>query len=156
MAIVPDDVLAPLADLPGVREAGDRARANVDSVLWDRGVRGRAAEVAAVSRLRGGWATAAIDARVRETPEQVYDPNDAALLSYKQRNDQIPEEVLRGNFELLGVAMPKSRLFIMALCVPAAAWIEASALIVSLISIAALAIGVVLWWHWHESRVQKA
>ena len=44
---------------------------------------------------------------------------------------------------------------IMALCVPAAAWIEASALIVSLISIAALAIGVVLWWHWRESRAQK-
>ena len=44
---------------------------------------------------------------------------------------------------------------IMALCVPAAAWIEASALIVALISIAALAIGVVLWWHWHESRAQK-
>jgi hypothetical protein len=44
---------------------------------------------------------------------------------------------------------------IMALCVPAAAWIEASALIVALISIAALAIGVVIWWHWHESRAQK-
>ena len=41
---------------------------------------------------------------------------------------------------------------IMALCVPAAAWIEASALIVALISAAALAIGVVLWWHWHERR----
>jgi hypothetical protein len=44
---------------------------------------------------------------------------------------------------------------IMALCVPAAAWIEASALIVALISIAALAIGVVLAWHWHESRTQN-
>jgi hypothetical protein len=44
---------------------------------------------------------------------------------------------------------------IMALCVPAAAWIEASALIVALISMAALAIGVVLWWRWHESRAQK-
>ncbi|HLX14821.1 MAG TPA: hypothetical protein VKS24_06395 [Bradyrhizobium sp.] len=44
---------------------------------------------------------------------------------------------------------------IMALCVPAAAWIEASALIVALISIAALAIGVVLAWHWHESRARK-
>jgi hypothetical protein len=41
---------------------------------------------------------------------------------------------------------------IMALCVPAAAWIEASALIVTLISVAALAIGVVFWWHWHERR----
>jgi len=45
---------------------------------------------------------------------------------------------------------------IMALCVPAAAWIEASALIVALISMAALAIGVVLWWHWHEGRPRKA
>jgi hypothetical protein len=45
---------------------------------------------------------------------------------------------------------------IMALCVPAAAWIEASALIVALISMAALAIGVVLWWHWHESSSRKA
>jgi hypothetical protein len=45
---------------------------------------------------------------------------------------------------------------IMALCVPAAAWIEASALIIVLISVATLGIGVVLWWHWHESRAQKA
>jgi len=45
---------------------------------------------------------------------------------------------------------------IMALCVPAAAWIEASALIIVLISVAVLGIGVVLWWYWHESRAQKA
>lgn len=45
--------------------------------------------------------------------------------------------------------------FIMTLCVPATAWIEASALIVSLISIAALAIGVVLWWHWHTRAAPK-
>ena len=45
---------------------------------------------------------------------------------------------------------------IMALCVPAAAWIELSALIIVLVSIAALGIGVVLWWRWHESRAQKA
>ena len=44
---------------------------------------------------------------------------------------------------------------IMAFCVPAAAWIEASALIVVLILVAVLAIGFVLWWHWHESRAQK-
>ena len=41
---------------------------------------------------------------------------------------------------------------IMALCVPAAAWIEASALIIVLIVAAALGFGVVLWWHWHERR----
>jgi hypothetical protein len=45
---------------------------------------------------------------------------------------------------------------IMALCVPATAWIEASALIVALISVAALAIGIVIWWHWHESRLRQA
>ena len=45
---------------------------------------------------------------------------------------------------------------IMAFCVPAAAWIEASALIVALISIAALGIGFVLWWHGYESRAQKS
>jgi hypothetical protein len=39
---------------------------------------------------------------------------------------------------------------IMALCVPAAAWIEASALIVVLIAAAVLVIGVVFWWHWHR------
>ena len=45
---------------------------------------------------------------------------------------------------------------VMALCVPAAAWIEASALIVTLISMAAFGIGVVLWWRWHESRARDA
>ncbi len=58
---VTSDALAPLVDLPGVAEAADRARAAVDSVLWDRGIRSRAAEVVAASRLRGGWASAAMD-----------------------------------------------------------------------------------------------
>jgi len=40
---------------------------------------------------------------------------------------------------------------IMALCVPAAAWIEASALIVVLIASAVLVIGIVFWWHWHRA-----
>jgi hypothetical protein len=39
---------------------------------------------------------------------------------------------------------------IMALCVPAAAWIEVSALIVVLVAAAVLVIGVVFWWHWHR------
>jgi hypothetical protein len=58
---VPADVLARLIDLPGVAQALDDARAGVDGVLWDRGVRARAAEVVARSRLRGAWASAAID-----------------------------------------------------------------------------------------------
>ena len=55
------DVLAPLVDLPGVAQACDLARSSVDAVLWDRAIRARAAEVAGQSRLRGAWATAAID-----------------------------------------------------------------------------------------------
>jgi hypothetical protein len=58
---VPDDVLAPLAALPGVAEALDAARSGVDAVLWDRAIRARAAEVVAASRLRGAWASAAMD-----------------------------------------------------------------------------------------------
>jgi hypothetical protein len=58
---VPSDVLAPLLDLPGVTASVERARDAVDGVLWDRAVRARAAEVVAGSRLRGGWASAAID-----------------------------------------------------------------------------------------------
>lgn len=54
-------MLAPLIDLARVAEAGDRARAAVDAILWDRAVRSRIAEVVAASRLRGGWASAAID-----------------------------------------------------------------------------------------------
>ena len=42
---------------------------------------------------------------------------------------------------------------IMALCVPAAAWIEVSALIVVLAAAAVLVIGVVFWWHWHRTAV---
>lgn len=42
---------------------------------------------------------------------------------------------------------------IMALCVPAAAWIEASALIVVLIATAVLAIGIVFWWYWHRTAM---
>jgi hypothetical protein len=58
---VPSDPLADLLALPGVTDPVERARAAVDEVLWDRGVRARAAEVVAASRLRGGWASAALD-----------------------------------------------------------------------------------------------
>ena len=44
---------------------------------------------------------------------------------------------------------------IMAFCVPAAAWIEASALIVALITIAVFGIGFMLWWLWQERRARK-
>ena len=58
---MPLDVLAPLLGLPRVAEAVERARASVDGVLWDRAVRAKVAEVVAGSRLRGAWASAAID-----------------------------------------------------------------------------------------------
>ncbi len=58
---MPADALAALAHLPGVAEAVDRARSGVDGVLWDRSVRARVADVVTASRLRGGWASAAID-----------------------------------------------------------------------------------------------
>ncbi len=58
---MPTDALARLADLPGVAAAADGARSAVDGVLWDRAVRSRVADVVSGSRLRGGWASAAID-----------------------------------------------------------------------------------------------
>lgn len=54
-------MLAPLLELPGVADAVTAARTAVDEVLWDRGVRARAGEVVSSSRMRGGWASAAID-----------------------------------------------------------------------------------------------
>ena len=41
---------------------------------------------------------------------------------------------------------------IMALGVPAIAWIENSALIVVLIAAAVVSLGLVLWWHWRQGR----
>ena len=45
---------------------------------------------------------------------------------------------------------------LMALGVPATAWIEESALIYVLITVTALGIGILLWWHFHETRRRKA
>jgi hypothetical protein len=45
---------------------------------------------------------------------------------------------------------------LMALGVPATAWIEESALIYVLMTVTALGIGIVLWWHFHEKRTRKA
>jgi hypothetical protein len=41
---------------------------------------------------------------------------------------------------------------IMALAIPAIAWIENSALLVVLIAAAVIGVGAVLWWHWHQGR----
>jgi Fic family protein len=55
------DPLAALAELPGVGDACRRARDEVDSMLWDRQVRARAAEIAGESLLQGARATAALE-----------------------------------------------------------------------------------------------
>jgi hypothetical protein len=45
---------------------------------------------------------------------------------------------------------------IMALCIPAIAWVQNSALIVVLIIGTALVIGAVIWWHWHRWRTPSS
>jgi hypothetical protein len=40
---------------------------------------------------------------------------------------------------------------VMALAVPAVAWIENSALIVAVIFVLMLAVGVAVWWHWRKT-----
>ena len=41
---------------------------------------------------------------------------------------------------------------IMALGIPAIAWIENSALLVALIAVAIVGVGAVLWWYWYQER----
>jgi hypothetical protein len=55
------DPLQPLLDLPGVADGIDRARAAVDSLLGNRILRQRSADVSAESSLRGAWASAWLD-----------------------------------------------------------------------------------------------
>ena len=45
---------------------------------------------------------------------------------------------------------------IMALCIPAIAWIQNSALIVVLIAVTVIVIAAVLWWYWHKLRTPSA
>lgn len=61
MPSLPPDVLAEVAELPGVAPAAAAARSAVDALLWDRHVRKVAAELARESVLRGAWASAAMD-----------------------------------------------------------------------------------------------
>ncbi|MGY1632580.1 oxidoreductase [Geodermatophilus sp. SYSU D01186] len=55
------DPLAPLLELPGVREAADVARAGIDRLLRHRLMRNRSAEVSTESALRGARASAALE-----------------------------------------------------------------------------------------------
>lgn len=66
------DPLADLLTLPGVAASAEAARAAIDGLLWDRALRPRIGELVVESRLRGGWASAALDgADVR--PESIRD-----------------------------------------------------------------------------------
>jgi len=61
LAIMPRDILAELAQLPGVMDACLAAREDIDQLLWDRGVRGRAAEIVAASVREGARCSAALE-----------------------------------------------------------------------------------------------
>jgi hypothetical protein len=54
------DPLAPLLELPGVRDRVAAARAAVDALLTHRALRRRSADVSAESALRGVWASASL------------------------------------------------------------------------------------------------
>ena len=56
-----DDPLAPLLDLPGVREAVDRARTACEELRWHEAFRRRWREVRAEADLRAARASAAVD-----------------------------------------------------------------------------------------------
>ena len=55
------DPLAPLLDLPGVRDAAEAARTGIDRLLRHRLMRNRSAEVSTESALRGARASAALE-----------------------------------------------------------------------------------------------
>jgi hypothetical protein len=57
---VTSDPLAPLLELPGVADGVDAARSSVDTLLSNRTLRRRSAEVSTESSLRGAWASAAL------------------------------------------------------------------------------------------------
>lgn len=58
MASAPADPLAPLLELPGVRDAVHDTRTTVDRLLNNRTLRRRSPDVSAESALRGAWASA--------------------------------------------------------------------------------------------------
>ena len=58
MRAMSDDPLAPLAELPGVFEAADAARAAIDGLLREPALRRSRGQVRAESRRRGAWASA--------------------------------------------------------------------------------------------------
>ena len=57
---MPADPLAPLLDLPVVRDGVERTRTAVDAMLGNRALRRRSQDVSAESSLRGAWASASL------------------------------------------------------------------------------------------------
>jgi hypothetical protein len=60
LAVVSSDPLAPLLDLPGVRDGVAAARASVDALIGNRALNRRSADVSAESSLRGAWVSAVL------------------------------------------------------------------------------------------------
>lgn len=93
------DRFAALTDLPGVAEAAADARARVDALLWDRGVRARMAAVVADSRLQGAWASAALEgaelppAAVRDGSALDASPMGRVLSGALRLQDELPRLV---------------------------------------------------------------
>ena len=54
------DPLAPLLDMPGIRDCVSTTRTAVDALLGDRVLRRRSSDVSAESSLRGAWASAVL------------------------------------------------------------------------------------------------
>lgn len=85
--------------LPGVAESAAEARLAIDAVLTDRGLRARMAELVVASRMRGGWASAALDgADLR--PEAVRDgtatdgsPMGRVLAAALRLQESVPAQV---------------------------------------------------------------
>jgi hypothetical protein len=59
LPLVPDP-LSPLLDLPGIRDGVAEARSAVDTLLGDRVLRRRSADVSAESSVRGAWASSVL------------------------------------------------------------------------------------------------
>lgn len=93
------DHLAALTELPGVAEAAADARARVDALLWDRGVRARMSAVVGDSRLQGAWASAALEgaelppAAVRDGSALDASPMGRVLAGALRLQDEVPRLV---------------------------------------------------------------
>lgn len=94
------DVLAALADLPGVAEAGAAARTAVDRLLGHRILRRRSAEVTVESALRGARASAALEAGLEPALEAALEAALDGAPVPRDRLDAVADGALRLYAEL--------------------------------------------------------